>query len=263
MMIEWRFIDKGPCTASYNMAIDEAIATSVRNGSQPPTLRLYEWDRLSVSLGLFQKVTDVNLQYCINNDIPIVRRPTGGRAILHGDELTYSFSSRNDGYFSCGLLDAYRQLSIAFKKAFGKLGLETTMKRERESGRNLTRSPLCFQSKSYGEITFRGEKLIGSAQKRWKSGFLQQGTILYGIDEEAMKNVFRTGSTEYLKDRITGLRDAVPDLDPDRFKEAVRMSFEEAFQIKFISSSFSQEEYLLAQELEAQKYLSAEWNFQG
>jgi len=97
----WRFIDSGNCEASFNMAIDEAIAISVRKGDVPPTLRLYGWDVPSVSIGCFQKIRDINVEYCGEKNIPIVRRPTGGRAILHYQDITYSFSTKTDfGLFS-------------------------------------------------------------------------------------------------------------------------------------------------------------------
>jgi len=110
----WRFIDTGPCSAAYNMALDEAIAIVVRKDNAPPTLRLYGWDMLSVSIGCFQKISDVDIAYCIEKHIPVVRRPTGGRAILHSNEITYSFSVKTTHrLFSKGLLDSYKKISIA------------------------------------------------------------------------------------------------------------------------------------------------------
>lgn len=261
-MTEWRFIDSGPCAASYNMALDEAIALSVRKGTSAPTLRLYGWERPSVSLGSFQKTTDINYRYCVDNGIPVVRRPTGGRGILHGDELTYSFSSRNEGFFSGGLLDSYRQLSAAFKSALELLGLDVTMKKERESGTTLNRTALCFRSTSYGEISFQAKKLIGSAQKRWKDGLLQQGSLPYAIDEEGTRKIFSLSPSAELKDGMIGLREALPGLDPERLGDAIRVSFEKAFLIRFRRSDLSPEEDRFARELEVRKYRSSHWNLQ-
>ena len=259
-MTEWRFIDSGPCTASYNMALDEAISISVRKGVAPPTLRLYGWDRPSVSLGSFQKATDINEQFCLDNEIPVVRRPTGGRGIFHGSELTYSFSSKNEGFFSGGLLDSYRRLSTAFKSALEMLGLDVAMKKERESGTTLSRTALCFRSTSYGEISFQGRKLIGSAQKRWKDGLLQQGSLPYAIDEEGTKKVFNLSHDAQVKDRMIGLRDLLPGLDTGKFRETIRVSFEKTFGIRFLCSGPSPEEERLARELETQKYRPPHWN---
>jgi lipoate-protein ligase A len=261
-MAEWRFIDSGPCTAFYNMAIDEAIAISVRKGVSPPTLRLYGWDRPSVSLGAFQKSADIDSRFCADNDIPVVRRPTGGRGIFHGDELTYSFSSRNEGFFSGGLLDSYGRLSAAFKTALELLGLDVTMKKERIPGATLNRTALCFRSTSYGEISFSAKKLIGSAQKRWRDGLLQQGSLPYDIDEEGTGKIFGLSHSAGLKNSMIGLREALPNLEPEKLKDAIRASFERTFLISFRCSSLSPEEDRLARELEVRKYRSSRWNLQ-
>jgi lipoate-protein ligase A len=238
------------------MAIDEAISLRVRKGSSPPTLRLYGWERPSVSIGSFQKISDIDLLYCIKKNLPVVRRPTGGRAILHGDELTYSFSSGNDGFFSRGLLDAYRQLSTALQSALEMFGLEITMKKERAEGSTLTRSPLCFKSTSYGELSWEGKKLVGSAQKRWKEGFLQQGSLPYVIDEETTRKIFSIPPSSDMGAGMIGLREAVPDLDDGLFKGAIRASFEKTFHVRLLCSGLSPEEAHLARELEVQKYAS-------
>lgn len=257
----WRFIDGGSCRASYNMALDEAIATAVRKDSAPPTLRLYGWVLPSVSLGCFQKVNDINIDYCLKRDIPIVRRPTGGRAILHNDELTYSFSAKtNNKFFSKGLFDSYKKISDALSLSLSRLGLSPEVKMDRRT-RHWS-SPLCFQSSSYGEITINNKKVIGSAQKRWTDGLLQQGSIPYIIDNDEMIKIFRVKSTSEIKEVMMGLKEILPELNPDELKSAIKISFEETFNIKFLPSPPSQEEVSFAEELEAKKYLSPQWNFQ-
>ncbi|MEW6115862.1 MAG: biotin/lipoate A/B protein ligase family protein [Nitrospirota bacterium] len=270
-MITWRFIDSGPCDAACNMALDEAIALSVRKGEAPPTLRLYGWCRPSVSLGSFQKITDINVPYCTLCRIPIVRRPTGGRGILHGDELTYSFSAKNEYPFSRGLLDTYREISKAFSSALSMLGLEVEVKREREPGRNPTRSPLCFQSTSFGEISVKGKKLIGSAQKRWQDGFLQQGSIPYSIDCEQLEAVFKVRSkvnsesasrvTHYASrpSAMVGLKELIPGFNQEEFKACLRRSFERSFGITLADVPLSPQEQALAQGLLLEKYQDRQW----
>ena len=255
-MPSWRLIDSGHCDAAYNMAIDEAIAISMRNGDAPPTLRLYGWDRQSVSLGSFQKITDIDCNYCERNNIPVVRRPTGGRGILHGDELTYSFSAKNEGHFSNGLLETYRKLSGAFYDALRSMGLPVTIKTDRESGKNLTRSPFCFKSTSYGEISYDGKKLIGSAQKRWPDGFLQQGSIPYSIDYKKVSMVFKTDTPtlHYSKQEISGLKELLHDFDHEMFKKRIKSAFEEAFDITLAVSDPSHREQEFARFLSSEKY---------
>ena len=261
METTWRLIDSGPCSAAYNMAMDEAIALSVRCQNAPPTLRLYGWDRLSLSLGCFQKSADLDLSYCRKNSIPLVRRPTGGRAILHGDELTYSFSVRTDWEpFTKGLRESYGSISAAFRLAFEKIGVNAQWKDQREKGRILVRSPLCFQSSSYGEIVVDNRKIVGSAQRRWKDGLLQQGTIPYACDGTTLERIFGAPVSAQDQDGAAALRDITQDFDEVKLKDAIIAAFEEVFGISLPTSHPSPEESHLAQELEEQKYLQESWN---
>ncbi len=258
--LKWRFIDSGLCAAAYNMALDEAIAAAVRNGDSPPTLRLYGWRQPSVSLGAFQKIIDIDTSYCAAHDLHVVRRPTGGRGILHGDELTYSFSARNEGLFSQGLLDAYRKISTAFSLGLQRLGLSVKMKTRRERGNILERSPLCFQSTSYGELTVNGKKLIGSAQKRWADSFLQQGSIPYTIDHTALAEVFPSLRQHIQQGFIMAcLNDLVPDFVPQVFKVYIKESFEILFGVSLLESLPTDQEAAQAHLLCAEKYLRPLW----
>ncbi len=263
----WRFLDTGPCSAAFNMALDEAIAVSVRKEHSPPTLRLYGWDIPSVSIGYFQKISDIDVQFCIRKHIPLVRRPTGGRAILHGNEITYGFSAKTTSdLFSKGLFDSYKKLSSALGLALSRIGVPAELNLARENRRSTSsvlqqKNPICFQSTSYGEITMNRKKIIGSAQKRWIDGLLQQGSIPFIIDEDDMISIFRLNTLHGMKKSFIGLQEMSPDLDIEEMKDAIRISFEEIFGVRLDSSSPSGEEISLARELEDRKYLSHEWNF--
>lgn len=263
----WRFLDTGPCAAAYNMALDESIAIAVKRENAPPTLRLYGWDMPSVSLGCFQKIMDVDVEYCAKQNIPLVRRLTGGRAILHGDEITYSFSSKTtSGLFSNGLLDSYKKISTAFGLALLKMGISPELKLVRAHRHpplcdSHSKSPSCFQSVSYAEITINGRKVMGSAQKRWTDALLQQGSIPLVSDGDDAAKVFRLDIARDMRDSFIGLRDVLPDFISEDFKKAIRISFEETFNVRFAVSSLSREESSMAQELETEKYSSSEWNF--
>jgi len=262
----WRFIDSEQYGAAYNMALDEAIAIAVRKDKSPPTLRLYGWNIPSVSIGCFQKICDIEIEYCTEKHIPVVRRPTGGRAILHNHEITYSFSIKTtQGIFSKGLIDSYKKISIALGSALLKIGLLPNLNLGRETRNHSfprhSRSPLCFQSTSFGEITINNNKVVGSAQKRWTDCLLQQGSIPFAINRDELLRIFRLESTQEVKEAIVGLKDLFPDLNTNDLKNAIRISFEETFDAKLVSSSPSQEEVVLAHVLEAQKYLSHQWNF--
>lgn len=260
MIHQWRLIDSGPDSASYNMALDEAIATAVRNLKSPPTLRFYGWDRPSLSLGSFQKASDLDLDYCKQNTIPLVRRPTGGRAILHRDELTYSFSVRTDKEpFSEGLMESYRKISSAFNLAFRKIGIAVESKMQREQGRVLIRNPLCFESSSYGEILLNNRKIVGAAQKRWKDGLLQQGSIPYACDKEKIVHILNK-KTSRAENSMNALKEILPDFDDQKFRKALREAFEETFGISLLTSHPDPAEHQLAGELEQRKYLQDSWN---
>lgn len=258
----WRLIDTGLGCAAHNMAVDEAIAQFVREGISPPTLRLYGWKNQAVSIGCFQKITDINLPHCRMKNMAVVRRPTGGRALLHGEELTYSFSSGKSKPFSDSLAETYRLLSAAFHMAFDKVGIHATVREKRESPDVLGRSPLCFGSTSYGEIVYEGKKIIGSAQKRWNNGFLQQGSVPFTVMAEDISNIFNVGSP-VLNDYPPGLMKLYPSLDLDCLKKEIIFAFEETFGIRLLLSSLSPQEALLARELEALKYQNLQWNFHG
>lgn len=261
MMEEWRLIDSGQGEAFYNMALDEAIASEVRRGAAPPTLRLYGWDRSSLSIGSFQKIADINREYCLAHNIPVVRRPTGGRAILHGDELTYSFSAgTKTGPFICGLLDSYKKISLAFARAFLKVGINAEPKPEREKGRVLNRSPLCFESSSFGEMLLDNKKIMGSAQKRWSDGLLQQGSIPYLQDGERVSKIFGTAESASFGDHMKTLKEILPFFNEEMFRTAIIAAFEEYFRVRLLRSVPSEEESLLAWELRDRKYLQPHWN---
>lgn len=259
----WRLVDSGPCSASFNMALDEAIAAAVRREDQPTTLRLYAWDRPSVSLGCFQKTSGVNLSYCASRRIPVVRRLTGGRAILHDRELTYSLSARIDRPpFNEGLLDSYQKISAAFTHAFQDLGLPVAAKKQREKGRVLAKSHLCFLSSSFGEVLLQGRKLVGSAQKRWRDGLLQQGSIPLEFDRAMICAVFGQEEGALMQESAAGLLDCLPGLKGGVLQESISLSFRRTFGVRLDRCCPSRKELDHARELEAGKYLQPRWNLQ-
>jgi lipoate-protein ligase A len=248
------------------MAFDEAIAFTVRRDAAPPTLRIYGWNVPSVSIGYFQRTGDMDIGYCLENHIPVVRRPTGGRAILHGNDMTYSFSVKTtSGLFSRGLFDSYEKISAALCLALRKTGLSPELKLMREMKHPSPasvhpRNPFCFESISFGEVAINGKKIVGSAQKRWTDGLLQQGSMPFLIDRDGITKIFRLNLHETREPAIC-LNELSPDLNYNGLKEAVRISFEETFDHSLSVSSLSKEEISFAQELETQKYLSHEWTF--
>lgn len=262
MTASWRLIDSGPCGAFFNMALDEALALHAKK-SGVPVLRFYGWSAPSATLGCFQRISDVDADFCRARNIEIVRRPTGGRAILHGKELTYGFAARTaDGVFSGGLMESYSKISAAFFRAFQAAGIKAEVRNRPEKGRVLAGSSACFQSTSFGEILAGGRKLIGSAQKRWEDGLLQQGSIPFEINEDLMRSVFGETETANLTKSMTTVGEVSAGLDLNGLKALIIPAFEESFGIRLDPSAPTGEELSLALELEASKYRTEEWNLE-
>lgn len=255
-MQEWRVIQSGRSDAYLNMALDEAIALSVREGHSPPTIRFYGWREPSVSLGMFQPTRDIDVRFCERNGVSVVRRPTGGKAILHCDELTYSLCARNAGPFSGGLRETYRVISNALSRAFTAIGLDIAVVNERRTNRqDRARDPVCFHTPSFAEICCSGHKLVGSAQRRWPESFLQQGSIPYRTDAMLQIGIF--GNSGFPK--IPGLRQLLSGFDPLAFADLVRESFEEVLSMRTADGLPSDRELETASRLSLQKYQASHW----
>ena len=246
--------------AFFNMAVDEAISEAVRQELSPPTLRLYRWSRPSLSIGHFQKISDVNTDHCGRMGYPVVRRLTGGRAILHNEELTYSFSAlTGSGPFGTSLRENYSVISNAILLGLQTCGIKAdiSFERKRNPGQ---RDPACFRAVSYGEITINGKKVIGSAQKRYNNGFMQHGSILLGFNAEELRNVLTHGNENDYSD-IASIGDHSKDISFDNLALSIKKGFEDSLKIKLISDTPTKFELELAKQLEKNKYSARDWNF--
>jgi lipoate-protein ligase A len=179
---EWRLIETPPLDPFLNMAVDEAIAQGVRRGGSPPTFRFYSWSSPSISIGYFQHLeATVDHPRCLELNVSPVRRLTGGGAVLHHREITYSAvaGSHLDGFR--GIHETYRTLSEGLVRGLRRLGIPA----EISSGdpERHRRDSYCFDRPARHEIVVHGKKLIGSAQRRWREAFLQHGSILLSLDE--------------------------------------------------------------------------------
>ncbi|MCC7202551.1 MAG: lipoate--protein ligase family protein [Nitrospirae bacterium] len=184
IMQSWRLIDTGSCDGCYNMAVDEAIASAVRERKAATTLRFYTWHPACISIGYFQK-PDETLKGSI------VRRITGGRAVFHGSDLSYSVVSRTDNLlFPKNINGTYYTIANALIAGLGYLGINPDPQEKecvrKDSSTKYHRTPLCFNTALRHEITVYGRKLAGSAQRRWPDVFLQHGSIL--VNRTASEN---------------------------------------------------------------------------
>ncbi|MCS7215758.1 MAG: lipoate--protein ligase family protein [Thermodesulfovibrio sp.] len=238
-----RFIEFQKFDPYLNMTIDEAINYFVRQGMVLPTFRLYGWNRKAVTIGEFQKIEEINQDFCLINKIPIVRRLTGGKGILHYDDLTYSFSCKKEANFRGNLFKAYEILSNIFVRAFSLSGISVEIRREKKS---FNKSPLCFARSSFGEICFQNIKIVGSAQKRWIDCFIQQGTIPITVDRDLLKKVFLCIPDE--ADMVFGIKELFDKFDIEIFQENIKRALkEEGFEI--VVEPLQEQELALALEL--------------
>lgn len=158
-----------------NMASDQAIMEAVGEGSAPPTLRLYGWSPPCLSLGYAQRRRDVDETRLQARGWGLVRRPTGGRAILHADELTYSISLPQDHPLVEGdIVTSYHRLSNALREGLLRLRVETSAQAQHKRG---AATAVCFETPGDYEITAQGKKLLGSAQVRRHKAVLQHGSL--------------------------------------------------------------------------------------
>jgi lipoate-protein ligase A len=191
-MNNWRLLIDPPKSGLENMAVDEAILHSCNQGLSQPTFRLYEWSKPTLSIGCFQK-DDKIIERSFKTGISYVRRITGGRAVLHIDEITYSIvCSENEWLFEEGISGAYRIISRCLLEALREVGVNAEMQNvrcETQDGGD-SQKVSCFHSPSKYEIMVEKKKLVGSAQRRFKRAFLQHGSILFGINRELIMQLF-------------------------------------------------------------------------
>lgn len=264
----WRVIEHPPAIGAWNMAVDEAILESVYQGHSEPTLRLYAWEPACLSLGLAQAFDEVNTHALEENGWDVVRRPTGGRAILHTDELTYSvIAPEADPRVAGGVLKSYLRLSQALLEALRLIGLNPEAN-ENESKTNSNKpNPVCFEVPSNYEITCNGRKLIGSAQARRKEGILQHGTLplqgdltrvidaLYFKD----KNAEEKARTRLLAHATTVERESGRVSSLTEAKEAFNQAFQSTLNLELVRSELSETEKQRAEELMTEKYAHSSW----
>lgn len=265
----WRVLYHPPAQGAWNMAVDESILESVLDRQSPPTLRLYAWQPACLSLGFSQPVSDVDCSSIASQGWELVRRPTGGRAILHTDELTYSVCGLlNEPALQGTLLDSYFQISRALQAALQEMGLETSAdeKYTLPAGAH-PKGAVCFEVPSNYEITAGGKKLIGSAQARRKDGLLQHGALplvgdlgritqaLTFPDEQS-----RLAAAERVRNRaatvesLTGLQ-----IEWMNAANAFEKAFSDTLGIHFNRGDLTEDEKNRARDLVAEKYANPVW----
>lgn len=269
MKDSWFFVDSGHCTPAFNMALDETLLNWHSTGKIPPVLRFYGWEPAGISVGFFQKVDgQIDLAGAEKHGIELVRRQTGGKAVLHDKELTYSVivsedhpampQSVKEAYLvlSKGLLEGYKELEIEAEFAIPSSKLKKT------------HSAVCFEEPSWYELVIGGKKAAGSAQTRKKGVILQHGSIPLEIDEIKLFDLFlyrdeqaKERARKAFGNRAVAINNVSPSaVSFEQAKAAFKKGFERGLGISLLP--FELPPLLLKEALDLEKkYRGEDWNY--
>lgn len=250
-----RFIDTGAegvgLPGALNMGMDEAVLGSVSRGEAPPTLRFYRWSPACVTVGYFQSLeAEVDLEACRRGGVDAIRRLTGGGAVFHDAEITYSLVlPLGNALESDGILGSYRLICAGLVRGLAILGVESVFE------------PI-------NDIAAGGKKISGNAQTRRHGCLLQHGTVLLDLDPERMFSLLRVPAEklkgrliEDVKARVTSLRTLLGREVPyEEAAAALRRGFAEAWEAELEKGKLSEAEAMQAQRLAAERFSSPEWN---
>ena len=265
-MAVFRLLVTQPLDGAANMALDEALLTSRLRASGPPTLRFFAWQPPTISLGYGQPLDGrIDLEAATALGIGLVRRPTGGSAILHEGpdlELTYSVAAAADDFAGADdLLPTYRWIGTALEAGLRRLGAPVEMVPVQPSDPGAMPT-FCFARTGSYELEVAGRKVVGSAQRRQGAGFLQHGSILLGAAPQRLRSVFPRE-----RDPLTGMTtlEAVLGRRPsfDETLEALIEGFRAAHGIELHPGGLSAAETVLAESLAEDKYATERWTQGG
>lgn len=247
-----RLLETGTSTAFYNMGLDEAILESVSSGLALPSLRFYAWEPKAVSLGYFQGIQEeLDIEACKKNGVDIIRRVTGGGAVFHDAEITYSIIIPQSHTLGSGtVLESYKLLSSGIPIGLKKLGLHAEF------------API-------NDITVNGKKISGNAQTRKNGCILQHGTILLSVDVEAMFSLLKVPSEKMKGKLIQDVKERVSSLEIQcgqkvSYAEAftvLKEGFAEALSVTLLQENPRTEEIERAHILANEKYSQESWNY--
>ncbi len=269
----WRLLLSPFADGPTNMAVDEAILLAVAESSAPPTLRFFGWMPPCLSLGYAQPIAEVDLERLRERGWDLVRRPTGGRAILHTDELTYSvIAPMSEPRVAGGVIESYRRLSRGLMRGLEIMGLRVRADKEHGENSKLpapnVKNPVCFEVPSNYEITAGDKKLLGSAQVRKRRVVLQHGTLplvgdigricdALGFDSDEERQRVRAR----VHQRATTVHDVLGrEVGWEEAARAMARGFAEALNLALEESPLTPSESELAAKLRGEKYAGEAWN---
>lgn len=241
----WELIIDGAMDGARNMAIDAAMLDEVEHSpGQKTVVRFYRWLRPTISLGRNQKVDRaVDVDYCRSRGIDIVHRPTGGRAVLHDDELTYAVASNDSSCFGDTIYGNYKRVSEALCLGYTRLGVPAVLAPETRKAIDLPGDgdTPCFLSPSRYELVVAGRKIVGSAQRRIRRSFLQHGSMPITVDTDVLARATGIPDKSVLEQEMAGFAEFLPARPAvSELTDAFVRAFRDYFKITFATaSSFS------------------------
>ena len=222
-----KFIQFEINTGVENMKKDLFLLEEVsKSNIKEPVLRFYGWKPACVSLGRNQTDKNINVEYCKQKGIDVTRRITGGRALLHQDELTYSFICSTKFLGNENIQKSYEIISSALIKGFENLGIEVNYGNLKPD----TKYNYCMLLSTGADLNYKGKKIVGSAQYRANGYILQHGSVLYTLNKNHIKNIFG----ENPKDKLITLSEILPKIKNDLIVCEMKKGFEEKFNVKFM-----------------------------
>lgn len=266
----WRLLDSGPGDGPWNMAVDEALLEAGVAGLLVPTLRFYAWVPAAVSLGFFQPLDEgISLPEIEARGFGLVRRPSGGRAILHKDELTYSVTVPEqlvpDGQ---SVMGSYRSISRGIEAGLGLLGVGAKLAERKDEPRMKAEGlpTVCFAKAAKCDMTVSGRKIVGSAQTRRRGIIMQHGSVPIHLEPEEHLAVMPGGGTDEASQRrlaeaACGVADALGrPVSYHELAAALAQGFADTFKIDLRPGELTDWERAKAEHLRANKYATEEWN---
>ena len=283
----WRLLIDQPADGATNMARDAAILACHATGAARPTLRLYGWSPACLSLGRFQRAGAIDRSACARAGVAVVRRPSGGRALLHDAELTYAVIARADHalFGDQSILATYRQISLALLAGLRRLGVpaeltparrdddqaqpadhrptivrdEATDRRSSVVGRRS--SAACFDTPAAYELTVAGRKLAGSAQTRRAGSILQHGAIPLTPHADRLTALLHNPPGDLGAKMIALDQAAGRGIAFDELADALIAGFQDAWGVRFARGALSDQEQREEQRLRAEKYADDRWTY--
>lgn len=252
MKEQWRLLQTGFNTAFTNMAIDRAVLVANSKGKVPPTVRFYGWEPPAISIGYFQSlIEEVDLETCKKFGVDCVRRITGGGAVFHDKELTYSIViPESHPQIPKNILESYRRICGAIIRGLQQLWIESKY------------API-------NDIVVNNKKISGNAQTRKSKTVLQHGTVLMDVNVEKMFSLLKVPNEKIkdkliadVKQRVTSIKHiSGNEVSFENVAEAMKIGFEEEFGIELVEGTLTKKEIELTKMFERECFSAKEWNY--